>query len=125
LNSFAYDAVLVLPGALYMILAQGNWRTAELRGFATFTGAGLALCMFGLCAMSLARLVGPMRHTRDYPAHAVGQIGVVLLIILISLVDWPSAIASTNVRASVSNVPARGSSRPSQKPKNVRRPRRV
>jgi hypothetical protein len=82
-NSIAYDAVLVLPGALLIALSQV--RLTRPGSFASAAaGSWLALVMFALCAFSLPRLIGRLVPT-ELPLHAVGILSLSLLIALVSV----------------------------------------
>jgi hypothetical protein len=82
-NSIAYDAVLILPGALLIALSQAQ--LTRPGSFASVcAGSWLALVMFGLCAFSLPRLIGRV-VTTELPTHAMGILGLSLLIALASL----------------------------------------
>jgi len=79
-NSLAYDAVLVLPAALSLILSQG----LLTRGLATQTAVGLSLALaaFALCAFDLDRLFALSVLSVKLPLHTLGQ--AVLLVLIAS-----------------------------------------
>lgn len=86
-NSIAYDAVLVLPGAL--LVALGQAQLARPHSITSIiTGVWLALVMFGLCVFSAPRLIG-RSPSSDLPLHAIGILGLSLVI----------AVASVRARA--------------------------
>lgn len=80
-NSIAYDAVLVLPGALIVAAVQGVLSAPSSR-HERVIGVWLALTMFALCAFSVHRLIGrPVSPYRELPMHALGLFSLSVLIL--------------------------------------------
>jgi small-conductance mechanosensitive channel len=80
-NSIAYDAVLVLPGALIIAAVQGVLAAPSSRRERVI-GAWLALTMFALCAFSVHRLIGrAVSPYRELPMHALGLFSLSVLIL--------------------------------------------
>jgi hypothetical protein len=80
-NSIAYDAVVVLPGALIIAAVQGTLSVAGSRRERTI-GIWLAVTMFCLCAFSVHRLIGrAISPWRELPTHALGLFSVSVLIL--------------------------------------------
>jgi hypothetical protein len=80
-NSIAYDAVLVLPGALIIAAAQGVLSQPRTRREHAI-GIWLAVTMFCLCAFSVHRLIGrSISPYRELPTHALGLFSLSVLIL--------------------------------------------
>lgn len=79
-NSIAYDAVVVLPGALIIAAVQAAFSERGSRAERAI-GAWLALTMFCLCAFSVHRLIGrSVSPYRELPTHALGLFSLSALI---------------------------------------------
>ena len=80
-NSIAYDAVLVLPGALIIAAVQGVFSRPRSRHERAL-GLWLAATMFCLCAFSVHRLIGrAVSPYRELPTHALGLFSLSVLIL--------------------------------------------
>ncbi len=78
-NSIAYDAVVVLPGALIIAAVQGRLSAPGSRQERTI-GIWLAATMFCLCAFSVHRLIGRVISPwRELPTHALGLFSLSVL----------------------------------------------
>jgi hypothetical protein len=78
-NSFAYDAVLILPGALIIALTQQGRLTKASWSAALVAGA-LAVMLFLLCAFSAPQWLGLSSPANELPLHAAGQLGLCCVI---------------------------------------------
>jgi hypothetical protein len=80
LNSFAYDCVIVMPGALVLALGQQHlvrdW-SVRLRAI---TGVSMCLALAGLFMFDLGRMAGYMNPSLSIPTAAVAELGFVVLI---------------------------------------------
>ena len=80
-NSIAYDAVLVLPGALIIVAVQGVFSQPRSRRERVI-GIWLTLTMFCLCAFSVHRLIGrSISPYRELPTHALGLVSLSVLML--------------------------------------------
>jgi hypothetical protein len=80
-NSIAYDAVVMLPGALIIVALQGSFSAANTKREHVI-GAWLAISMFCLCAFSVHRLIGrAISPYRELPLHALGLFSLSILIL--------------------------------------------
>ena len=80
-NSIAYDAVVVLPGALIIAAVQGVFSQPS-SGRERAIGIWLAATMFCLCAFSVHRLIGrSISPYRELPTHALGLLSTSALIL--------------------------------------------
>ena len=78
LNSIAYDAVIVMPGALILALAQDRLLERCSRLIRTLVGAVLCASLAGMFIFDLGRALGTDHW--HLPASAAGQVGVLAVI---------------------------------------------
>jgi hypothetical protein len=96
LNALAYDTVLVLPGALFLAGSQRRFTPWPSQRFALARhalGSWLVLCTFLVFAMSAYRLVGVDSPERELPLHAIGELGLLLVMAVVSVLPTPASWA--------------------------------
>jgi hypothetical protein len=80
-NSIAYDAVVMLPGALIIVGVQSAFSEPRSRREHVI-GAWLTVSVFWLCAFSVHRLIGrAISPYRELPLHALGLLSLSVLIL--------------------------------------------
>lgn len=98
-NSIVYNVALVLPGGLLLALIQKRLLESGSRRSALALGVWLSLALFALCVMSLPRLIGRSPGEREFPTHALGQLGLMAVIAVLSWRGLPGASARSERRA--------------------------
>lgn len=79
LNSIAYDAVLVMPGALVLALSQDRLLSPRSALARAALGASVVACLVALFVFDLGQALG-VTDRWHLPASAAGQLGIVALI---------------------------------------------
>jgi hypothetical protein len=79
LNSIAYDAVLVMPGALVLALSQERLLAPSAALARAALGVSVCACMVALFVFDLGQALG-FTDRWHLPASALGQLGMVALI---------------------------------------------
>ena len=98
MNSIVYNVALVLPGGLLIALIQSRLIEPSSKRATAALGVWLALTLFALCAMSLPRVIGRSPGSREFPTHALGQLGLMVVIAVVSWRGLPGAGGAQRAR---------------------------